>query len=63
MSVIMCAAPEYLSARGMPKKIGDLDKHDTIIYALQDFPVGDRLISRVGDHPEGVTGGAVGDDS
>lgn len=30
---------------------------------LQDFPVGDRLISRVGDHLEGVTGGAVGDDS
>jgi DNA-binding transcriptional LysR family regulator len=33
MSVIMCAAPEYLSARGTPKKIEDLDKHDTIIYA------------------------------
>src|ERR1039457_4814656 len=25
---------------------------------VQDFPLGDRLISRVGDHPEGVTGGA-----
>jgi len=30
---------------------------------LQDFPLGDRPISRVGDHHEGVTGGAVGDDS
>jgi len=29
---------------------------------MQDFPLGDRLISRVGDHLEGVTGGAVGDD-
>jgi hypothetical protein len=30
---------------------------------LEDFPLGDRLISRVGDHRDGVTGGAVGDDS
>ena len=30
---------------------------------LQDFPVGDRLISSVGYHREGVTGGAEGDDS
>jgi len=30
---------------------------------VQDFPLGDRLISRVGDHHEWVTGGAVGDDS
>jgi len=29
---------------------------------VQDFPLGDRLISRVGDHLEGVTGGAVGED-
>ncbi len=30
---------------------------------VQDFPVGDRLISRVGYHPDGFTGGAEGDDS
>jgi hypothetical protein len=30
---------------------------------LLDFPVGDRLISRVGYHRKGVTGGAEGDDS
>ena len=30
---------------------------------LEDFPLRDRLISRVGDHLDGVTGGAVGDDS
>ena len=31
--------------------------------AVQDFALGDQPISRVGDHLEGVTGGAVGDDS
>ena len=31
--------------------------------ALQDFPVRDRLISSVGYHHDGVTGGAEGDDS
>lgn len=30
---------------------------------LQDFPVEDHPISRVGDHLNGVTGGAEGDDS
>ncbi len=30
---------------------------------LQDFLVEDRLISAVGDHPTGVTGGAEGEDS
>jgi len=29
---------------------------------VQDFPFENRPISRVGDHLEGVTGGAVGDD-
>jgi len=39
------------------------NRHRLIEYVVQDFPVGDRLISQVGDHPDGVTGGAVGDDS
>jgi hypothetical protein len=28
-------------------------------WLLQDFPIGDRLISRVGDHRDRGTGGAV----
>jgi len=30
---------------------------------MHNFALGDRLISRVRYHPEGFTGGAVGDDS
>jgi DNA-binding transcriptional LysR family regulator len=33
MSVLACASPEYLAARGRPETIADLDAHDTIIYA------------------------------
>jgi uncharacterized protein DUF3363 len=33
------------------------------MLGLQDFSVGDRLISQVGYHRDGVTGGAEGDDS
>jgi CRP-like cAMP-binding protein len=36
---------------------------DAAAALLQDFALGDQTISRVGDHLEGVTGGAVGDDS
>jgi len=35
---------------------------DMMYMKLQDFLLRDRLISRVGDHLRGVTGGAVGDD-
>jgi DNA-binding transcriptional LysR family regulator len=35
MSVLVCASPEYLAARGRPETIADLDTHDTIIYARQ----------------------------
>jgi DNA-binding transcriptional LysR family regulator len=35
MSVLVCAAPKYLEARGKPQNVADLDKHDTIIYARQ----------------------------
>jgi hypothetical protein len=45
------------------------DPHDSIKPAfvrrhliMQDFPLGDRLISEVGYHRGGVTGGAEGDD-
>jgi DNA replication protein DnaC len=34
---------------------------DRLVH-LQDFPLRDRLISRVGDHLRGVTGGAVDED-
>jgi len=41
----------------------DIDRAGARIDSvMQDFLLGDRLISRVGDHHEGVTGGAVGDD-
>jgi DNA-binding transcriptional LysR family regulator len=33
MSVLVCASPEYLAARGTPATIADLDAHDTLIYA------------------------------
>ena len=45
------------------RRQGALTVRDIKEELVQDFPVGDRLISRVGDHLEGVTGGAVGDDS
>jgi DNA-binding transcriptional LysR family regulator len=35
MSVLVCASPEYLAARGRPETLADLDTHDTIIYARQ----------------------------
>ena len=33
MSVLACASPAYLAARGRPETIAALDAHDTIIYA------------------------------
>lgn len=33
MSVLVCASPDYLAARGEPRTVADLDAHDTIIYA------------------------------
>jgi DNA-binding transcriptional LysR family regulator len=35
MSVLVCASPNYIAARGRPKTLADLDGHDTIIYARQ----------------------------
>jgi DNA-binding transcriptional LysR family regulator len=35
MSVLVCASPEYLAARGRPETIADLDSHDALIYARQ----------------------------
>ncbi len=57
--------PEFLGSNAVEVSFDGIRriKEASCPDAMQDFPVGDRLISRVGDHLEGVTGGAVGDDS
>ena len=54
---LVCSSPD--GRRGLVRTFcsrGDSE-------CVQDFAFGDQPISRVGDHLEGVTGGAVGDDS
>jgi len=46
---IICAAPSYLEARGTPKSVEDLHRHDCLTYTLADPPGGWRLLGPDGD--------------
>ena len=58
--IVVRTASDEIWAFSVPLRLGKVGMPD---LHLQDFPLRDRLISRVGDHPKEVTGGAVGDDS
>src|SRR4051794_13548933 len=63
--LVLCAAPSYLAARGVPKSVGDLAHHDCLGYTLPTpaaadrwtfgaanevtVPIGPRLVANNGD--------------
>jgi DNA-binding transcriptional LysR family regulator len=53
MQVVMGAAPSYLHARGTPRTLEDLQRHDLLTYAYSPMPRVWRLTDRAG-HPHEV---------
>jgi LysR family transcriptional activator of dmlA len=37
---VICAAPEYLARKGVPRKLSDLAEHDCIVIKERDHPLG-----------------------
>ena len=56
---ILCAAPDYLSRRGVPKKPEDLSGHDCLSYSYLEEPDEWHLIGRDGERVVKVSGPIV----
>jgi DNA-binding transcriptional LysR family regulator len=49
--MIVCAAPSYIAAHGMPQEIGELSQHQTILYRGANRRIAPWLFPREGDAP------------
>jgi DNA-binding transcriptional LysR family regulator len=56
---ILCASPDYLSRRGLPKRPEDLSSHDCLSYSYLDEPDEWHLIGRSGERVVKVSGPIV----
>ncbi len=56
---ILCASPDYLSRRGVPKRPEDLGSHDCLSYSYLEAPEEWHLIGRDGDRVVKVSGPIV----
>ena len=54
---VLCAAPQYLERRGMPRSVQELANHDCLVIRERDHPFGVwRLRSNAGEETVKVTG-------
>lgn len=54
---VLCASPEYLARRGMPRSVQELANHDCLVIRERDHPFGVwRLKSGAGEETVKVTG-------
>jgi DNA-binding transcriptional LysR family regulator len=58
--VIFCASPDYLSRRGAPQNLSDLDHHDRIVYTRPGSPAS-WMFGDAGDGAEAGDGRKTGD--